>query len=279
MDEPPLPLRSSNYLSHFALVVLSIIILRQRDKEGIRMDTAVAQFGWQAPVFYRLMLGTSNVYLIKGDDGYIMVDAGNSRKAKRFMRFLRTKEILPSDIKLIIITHVHYDHVHSLKAIKEFCKCPVLVHEAESELLRRGKVVVPPGTYLIGKISSRLARALSPLVSLPQVEPDLLISDETSLAEYGVDGKIIPTPGHTDGSLSVFLASGEAFVGDLAINHLPFNFGSIFPPFASDVEKLLSSWQKLLDYGATVIYPGHGKAFAANRLKDKMGVLRHRDFG
>jgi hydroxyacylglutathione hydrolase len=49
------------------------------------------------------------------------------------------------------------------------------------------------------------------------------------LLEFGVDGRIVHTPGHTSGSISLLLDSGEAFVGDLAVNYLPFNI-SIFPP-------------------------------------------------
>ena len=44
---------------------------------------------------------------------------------------------------------------------------------------------------------------------------DIIIAEERSLAEYGVDAIAAPTPGHTQGSLSVFTAAGDALVGDL----------------------------------------------------------------
>jgi hydroxyacylglutathione hydrolase len=51
-----------------------------------------------------------------------------------------------------------------------------------------------------------------------EVEPEILVDEEMDLLEFGVNGRIVHTPGHTSGSISLLLDSGEAFVGDLAIN-------------------------------------------------------------
>ena len=62
------------------------------------------------------------------------------------------------------------------------------------------------------------------------VEPDILIDNDTNLDYLGFAARILPTPGHTPGSLSVITADGEAFVGDLAINTFPFGPAPGFPP-------------------------------------------------
>ena len=72
-----------------------------------------------------IRLGITNCYLIKGEQGYILVDAGSLRKQRRFMKVMNRLKINPQDIKLIIITHAHYDHVGSLAPIKRICNCPV----------------------------------------------------------------------------------------------------------------------------------------------------------
>jgi hydroxyacylglutathione hydrolase len=66
---------------------------------------------------YRIQLGTSNTYLIQGDDGCVLVDAGNPHQEKRFFRLLGQYGLRPEDIRLIVVTHVHFDHVGSLSAI------------------------------------------------------------------------------------------------------------------------------------------------------------------
>lgn len=132
-------------------------------------------------------------------------------------------------------------------------------------------VVFPPGTNLYAKAASYLGqKVMRPLFRFPPVEPDIFISEDFSLEPFGIPGDIIPTPGHTEGSLSVLLSSGEAFVGDLAANYLPFGLGPILPPFAENVPELLGSWHRLLSSGATIICPSHGKPFKAELLRRKL---------
>jgi glyoxylase-like metal-dependent hydrolase (beta-lactamase superfamily II) len=224
---------------------------------------------------YRIQLGTSNAYLIQGDEGCILVDAGNPRQEKRFFRYLDQYGLRPEDVRLIVVTHVHFDHVGSLGAIKAACRCPVAVHEKEYRLLKEAELVFPPGTNLSGKGTSLVANRLlgyPPIMKgfkFAPVEAEIVISGEVSLEKFGIDGKIIPTPGHSAGSLSVLLADGEAFVGDLTANYVPLGLSSVFPPFAEDGDELLESWMKLLEAGAKTIAPGHGRTFSAEVLREE----------
>lgn len=90
------------------------------------------------------------------------------------------------------------------------------------------------------------------------------------LEEFGVNGSIVPTPGHTKGSMSIVLPTGEAFVGDLAVNFI----GSVFPPFAENVQDVMISWRKLVNLGANTIFPSHGPPFNVNLLKEKTRAPR-----
>lgn len=220
--------------------------------------------------FIRIPLGTSNSYLIKAEDGYLLVDAGNRHQADRFMECLNAHDISPTQIRLIILTHTHFDHIGSLAEIRKLCNCQVAVHQQESDLLITGQVVIPNGTNLLGKSMSRVGRTLAKRWSPSQpVNPDIQICGEMSLDQFGVTGRIIPTPGHTDDSISVLLSTGEAFVGDLTVNYLPFGLGPIFPPFANDINALMKSWGKIIDAGAKTISPGHGKTFDVGLLIKK----------
>ena len=75
----------------------------------------------------RILLGNSNVYLIKGEKGYLLIDAGFPNTVKTFLNALRKKSINLQDIVLIVITHVHYDHVGNLKEIKDFTGAKIIV--------------------------------------------------------------------------------------------------------------------------------------------------------
>ncbi len=107
-----------------------------------------------------------------------------------------------------------------------------------------------------------------PLIHFPPVTVDITLEDgDFPLNEYGIRGKVIPTPGHSPGSVSILLDSGEAFVGDLAMNKFPLRLTAGLPIFAEDVSGLKASWKRLLDQGAKTIYPAHGDPFPAEVIR------------
>jgi metal-dependent hydrolase (beta-lactamase superfamily II) len=65
----------------------------------------------------------------------MLLDAGSKNQQQPFIRHLEKLRISPETIGLIVVTLVHFDHVGSLKAMKEMWECPVGVHERESQLL------------------------------------------------------------------------------------------------------------------------------------------------
>ena len=107
-----------------------------------------------------------------------------------------------------------------------------------------------------------------PLIRIPGAHVDVVLGDEGfSLAEYGISGKVIYTPGHSSGSVSVLLETGDVFVGDLAMNKFPLRLRPGLPIFAEDKQKVKESWKLLLDQGAKTIYPAHGKSFSVDTIQ------------
>lgn len=214
--------------------------------------------------FKRIRLGVTCTYLIPtADDGFIMIDTGEPRLGGKFKRTIAHWSIAPSAIRLLIITHAHYDHVGSLADIKECCRCPVLIHPLEDEILQKALVMIPPGTSPLGKVLSPCGHLLKPFMRFPASKGDILVHQRYDLSKFGVAGEVVPTPGHTPGSLAVIMASGEAFVGDLAMNFLG---GDNFPIFGESIPELNKSRAFIRSTGAHTIYPAHGKPFAASHL-------------
>jgi len=81
------------------------------------------------------------------------------------------------------------------------------------------------------------------------------------ITEYGIPGKILYTPGHSMGSVSVLLETGDAFVGDLAMSEFPLRLSPGLPILAEDMQQVKESWKRLMEAGAKTIYPAHGKSF------------------
>ncbi|HAJ26940.1 MAG TPA: hypothetical protein DCG53_06795 [Syntrophus sp. (in: bacteria)] len=104
-----------------------------------------------------------------------------------------------------------------------------------------------------------------PLVHIDVTAVDIVLDEgEFSLAAYGIPGRIIYTPGHSMGSVSVLLDTGEAFVGDLAMNKFPLCLSPGLPILAENMQQVKESWKMLLDKGVKTIYPAHGKPFSAD---------------
>lgn len=107
--------------------------------------------------------------------------------------------------------------------------------------------------------------------SFPKFKPDILIGDEPyPHKEYGIEGNIIHTPGHTFGSISIIPDSGKAFVGCMAHNGLPFRLRLGLPIYAQDIEAIKECWKILIDRGIIMIYPGHGKPFPLEVIKKSL---------
>ena len=215
-------------------------------------------------------LGMDHCYVIQ-DKGTIMIDGGFPGTGQAFKRALANIPITPSDIGLVVITHGHFDHVGSASFIRGLTGARVAMHRTDKEQLEKDAMTWPPGVTAWGKISRWLFKPMLSLLcyDLPQV--DILLGDDgLSLEEYGVSGKIIHTPGHSPGSVSVLLNTGDAFVGCMAQNSLPFCLNPRLPIYAQDIEKVKKSWQVLIAEGARTIHPGHGKPFSIDVIQETL---------
>ena len=215
-----------------------------------------------------IRLGRTNCFLVRGNAAAVLVDTSTPGSERGFRKALARLSVEPTDVRCIVATHCHFDHVGALKAIREITNAPVVMHKLDAPVVERGENRIPPGTTLWGKILGALFRTFGGLARYEACKPDVTIDADMSLGPFGIPAHVIPTPGHTPGSLSVILESGEALVGDLAMNGFPLRAGPGIPAFAEDVEQVYASWEKVLAAGAETIYPAHGKPFPARTLRD-----------
>lgn len=212
-------------------------------------------------------LGFDTSYLLRGD-GIIVIDAGAPGKVRRFARALARAGIRPDEVRLIVLTHGHWDHVGSAADIRAMTGGRLAIHRADRTCVEQSLTPLPPGVTRWGKVFIAIHRVFLPLITVPAAEVDLVLDDDpVSLHAYGIPGRILHTPGHSPGSVSILLDSGEAFVGDLAMNRLPLRLTPGLPVFAEDMEAVISSWRMLLGAGARTVYPAHGKPFSAEVMR------------
>jgi glyoxylase-like metal-dependent hydrolase (beta-lactamase superfamily II) len=206
----------------------------------------------------------ANSYLIKSGNISILIDTGLQRSGKIILKGIAEAGLQPSDIRLIILTHCHYDHCRGARAIQAATGAEMLAHRDDRQKIQRGYCRLPKGTNFPINAWVSMGRIFMPwLAYFPAAEPSIVIHDDYIVEDTVPDIRIIHTPGHTEGSITVILEGRHAIVGDTAVGHTR----TPFPPFAEDPRALLLSWKKLLEMGIEYIYPGHGIPYRAERLK------------
>jgi glyoxylase-like metal-dependent hydrolase (beta-lactamase superfamily II) len=215
-----------------------------------------------------IALGFCQCYVLRAD-GVIAVDAGAPNKGKRFARALERAAIPPEHVRLIVLTHGHWDHVGSAGQLKQMTGAKLALHEREICWLEEGLTLLPPGITTWGRFVIRIQKLCIPLIKIPPAKVDMVLRDDgLLLSDYGIPGRVLFTPGHSSGSVSILLDSGEAFVGDLAMNRFPLRLSPGLPIFAEDRSAVIRSWRMLLEQGATTVYPAHGEPFHADVIQN-----------
>lgn len=208
---------------------------------------------------HRIGLVNVSAYLIYRPGEAILVDCGTSGSEVKILEKLEQLGVDPGMLKLLVLTHEHYDHAGSAARLRQLTGCKVLVHRAAAHRLRKGSTPIPAGTRWKAKLLVGVGRIFARrIMKYPGLEPDLVADDLFDLSVYGFPGKVIHTPGHTFGSMVVLMDGGELIAGDTL-------FGvenkQHFPPFAEDLSALLGSWTYIRDLQVKSCYPAHGRHF------------------
>lgn len=116
-------------------------------------------------------------------------------------------------LKLILLTHGHFDHCQNAAYFAKELHCPVAISPLDAPLLKGEKRTVS-GEGLWGKAFAWASNRNIQKQPLPEAVPTVFLEDGMSLAPYGIDGKVVALPGHTAGSVGVFLDNRELLAGD-----------------------------------------------------------------
>ncbi len=202
-----------------------------------------------------LRLGTVNSYLLKTPAEYVLIDTGPRAGRAALDKALAESGCQAGHLSLILLTHGDFDHSGNAAYLKSALGGRIAMHSADVGMVERGDMSWGR------KKENPLTRALVPIIlgftKADRFSPDLCVEEGFDLSSYGLDARVVSTPGHSSGSIGILTASGNLFCGDLFNNGMnpSLNDLSDAPPITrASVEKLRGMHIKM-------IYPGHGQPF------------------
>jgi glyoxylase-like metal-dependent hydrolase (beta-lactamase superfamily II) len=217
-----------------------------------------------APGIHRIGPGMINSYLLVEGGEITIVDASVSGDLSALPTVLAEMGRSLTDVRALVLTHGHGDHIGYAERLRRERHVPVHVHELDAALAR-GEVPNP-------------AKGLGPIRPGPLLaffwygarHGGLRVTPLTEVATFG-DGatldvpgspRVVLVPGHTPGSAALHVPQlGALFVGD-ALATLAVTTGATGPmiaPFTADPSTALASLDRLRGLDARLVLPGHGQ--------------------
>lgn len=210
-----------------------------------------------------------NFYVIEGDDGLTVVDAGFSGHWRMFATWLFRTGSAPREIQAVLLTHNHPDHLGFVDRAQQQ-GAEVRIHADDLDgLARAGEAGLPdhfrrnawrPRTA--GRILSYARAGATRTPVLTEVHP---CTDGERLKVPG-NPRVVHVPGHTPGSAAyVFEDHDVICVGDALATFDPATGrrGISIPPAGlnDDDEQALASLDRLVDESVSLVLPGHGEPY------------------
>ncbi len=219
--------------------------------------------------------GPVNAFLFIGKHNTLL-DVGSGYTFRRLKRALKEQGIAFKDIEQIILTHGHLDHYGAVGKILKHSNgnTTVALHKDDEDWIVTG-LDTTLRTYALFYRSTGLPfvlrtgyRAFDQIFNIvvKPVQADSFLEDGESISLGDYHGKIISTPGHSKGSVCIYLEEDRIlFAGDTILNHITPNAFVMFDrnsetPVRKSQKEYFHSLSRLETLSPVITWPAHGKS-------------------
>lgn len=199
----------------------------------------------------RISCGNGNCFLVYENNNAILVDTCRTKYRKKILDICRN-----ADIKLIVLTHGHIDHISNAAYLSKKLLVPIAMHKADYELIKNNMLQKLLAHSILGKLVLALSIKSFEQEKIEPFEPNVFFKDGDTLKDYGVNATIVELTGHTKGSIGIKVGTTDFIIGDALMN--------IFYPTTSmlynDFHNMKESAKCISQFEQMMIHFGHGKS-------------------
>jgi glyoxylase-like metal-dependent hydrolase (beta-lactamase superfamily II) len=221
-------------------------------------------------------LGIINVYLIRLAEGWMLVDTGMNTEAC-FDALDRAREgvgIAWTDIRSILLTHIHPDHIGLAQQVGKLSGAKVMLHRADVRLLHEladhesSRAFQHQVLRSAGVSQEAIAAMESTLDDIRKtfyrIEPDRTLNGGETIETASGTLQVVWTPGHSPGHVCLYDAARRVlFSGDHILEHISPNIG--WMPDHDALGDFLTSLDRIAKFDVDLVLPSHGAPFRGHR--------------
>jgi glyoxylase-like metal-dependent hydrolase (beta-lactamase superfamily II) len=221
-----------------------------------------------APGIHRVEEAYTNLYLVEDEGGVTVVDAGVPTAWEPMRGALASIGRRASDVRALVLTHAHFDHLGFAERARTELGVPVYVHEDDVPLTRHALQYAherPRSLYFATQV-----RALPIVAALVRARafwpPPVREVERYTDGTLPVPGspRVVPTPGHTLGHCALHFPDRDAVIaGDAVVMLDPYTAARgpkiVAGAATADSERNLRTLETLAQTGAATVLTGHGE--------------------
>ena len=195
--------------------------------------------------------GTDNCYLVSDGKNAVLFDTASGECLQQV-----TDECSKYDLKLIVLSHPHFDHAENAEALSKKFNVPVAYNEADDGIFDDYNSQPLYSYGIVGFVVLKASLKVLSQTKVARPENRFFVKEGDTLAEYGFpDIKVVELPGHSKGSIGLLVADDALLVGDALDNWIRPATAHLY----TDLEAEKKTVEKIRSFGKRTYYYGHGK--------------------
>lgn len=213
------------------------------------------------PQVYQITIRYANMFLLV-EEHLTLIDTGLRGSTPGVVHFIHSLGRSPEEISLIILTHNHMDHFGGLAGLRKLTKAKVAAPRADFAA-DGGILPYPAGNYFGKLLSPPMLSPLRRRFVLQAKDVDTLLDGGEVFPALG-GLQVVPTPGHTSGSISLYTSQKSLLIVADALNKRHDVLRLPLKTATSDLNQAVASVRRMAELDFNILCFGHGKPITEN---------------